>query len=90
MEAKDFQARITEQTLSTLKDIRDHNLRMADYVLKSGVSHPSLYKCAIEGWERTIDTLDKLEFGNDPKSIENGQWSKWGHRSRVTKVVEYF
>lgn len=80
MNARDFQSNITEDALKALRDIRDHNLLMADYVLKSGVSHPSLYSCAVQGWEMTIDVLDKLEWGDEPKDIQNGVWSKYGHR----------
>lgn len=85
MTAKEYQSNITEGVLKTLREIRDGNQLMFDYVLKSGISHPSLYSCAVRGWERTIDVLDKLEWGNEPKEISNGAWSKWGHR-RKTKV----
>lgn len=89
MKANDFQARITDEALSILRDIRDQNQLMFDYVLKSGISHPSLFSCAVNGWERTIDVLDKLEWGTDPKEIENGAWSKYGHR-RVEALEEIY
>lgn len=81
MTASSFQERITEETLQVIRDIRDQNQLMFDYVLKSGISHPSLYFIASTGWEKTIDVLDRLEYGDDPRDITKGVWSKYGNRN---------
>ena len=81
MTADDFQARITEELLKAIRDVRDQNQIMFDYILKSGVSHPSLYFVATSTWEKTIDVLDRLEYGDEPREITKGVWSKYGNRN---------